>query len=205
MRKMTTVIASALVTVLLLTLATTVASAIARLEVDTTAMLITGRLTFDEEPAGELPQIICDVTLHSTLRRLINKVRLESAGAITAVLTANCRNSIGAVARATPLTGMTIHYDSIRGTLPTITGGLVWVQARFLMETTFLGLAIACLYDGLVGSSSAENPVRRLTVLRTSIPLSQELPESALACPENGTLQGPLTVTPEVGITLLER
>jgi len=189
---------------LALSLAAATSSARVRVEVSTTATLISGRLTFAELPdSGFIPNIICEVTLHATLNRLIAKVRLTQAGGITAILTANCRNSFGGGATATPLAGMLVFYDSIRGTLPTITGGLLWTTSRFLVETSVLGSEIRCLYAGLVGAESTANPVTSQTILPNEIPLFEEH-RGTRRCPERGQLRGTLRVSPEVTIRLLE-
>jgi hypothetical protein len=205
MHKTARLVMGALVAMLLLALAAGPASARTRVEVSTTATLINGRLTFSAEPSEGFPTIICDLTLHSTLLRLINKIRLEHAGDITAVLTANCRNSVGGRTTVRPLVPMSVQYERINGSLPAnITGGLLWVRSRFLIESEFIGLRALCLYEGLVGAESVENPVRRFTLLRRLVILLIDL-RGSVSCPSLGSLQGTMTVTPSVTIRLLER
>jgi hypothetical protein len=191
---------TSLLATLLLSLGVSAAGARTRVEVSTTALLLSGRLTFN--PARLFaPDVISDVTLHVTLLRLINKVRLEHVGDITAVLTANCRSAFGAT--CTPLVPMRISYGFIQGTLPRITGILLFVSVLFLIETA----GQRCLYEGLVGVLSPENPARNFTPLPEAdlVALKPELPLTTEDCPERGELIGTFVANPLVTIRLLER
>jgi hypothetical protein len=86
MTRISKLILTVLAAVIALSLAAGSASSRTRVEVSTTASLVSGRLTFTEEGRD---RVISDITLHVTLLRLINKVLLEHVGDVTAVLTAN--------------------------------------------------------------------------------------------------------------------
>jgi hypothetical protein len=202
MRKIIKIIMLALAAVLLLSFASSTAGARVRIEVSTTAALLSGRLTFGGEGGTE---VISDVTLHVTLLRLINKIRLEHVGDVTSVLVANCRTLIGAACAVIPLAPMRIGYGSIRGALPRIERGiLLYVLAAFLLE---IGGVANCLYRGLIGAESPENPALFFTILRNGIDDLVPLWEDELSfveCDRRGTLAGRLTAVPLITIRLLE-
>jgi hypothetical protein len=199
MTRLNKLVLTALAAVVALSLAAGPAAARSRIEASTTAVLNSGRLTFN----SNIAQAICDVTLHATMRRLITKIAGEPVGDITAILTANARNSIGAAAACSGLAPMRIAYGSIRGTLPTITGGELRVTGAFLVRIGNAG----CLYTGTIGNISNENPIRTGTIEREPRQrLFRALEEEFFRrCPAEGELLGELTFTPSVTLRLLER
>lgn len=166
-----------------------------RIELSTTAVLMAGRLTFTTEQAA----VICDVTFHATLLRLINKVRLEHVGDVTAVLTANARSSIGGAATCGYLPPLRIGYGSISGTLPTITGG----EFQFTVGVLVTCIFSACLYLGSSPFRWNENGFRTL-VLEGS-PAPPLFTNLSGMCPLGYAYTGSMTVTPTVTVRLLER
>jgi hypothetical protein len=198
-------ILTVLLTGLLLSLAAGLAGARTRVEVNQTAILIMGRV--DIVPDEMFPIILCDITLHVTLLRLINKVRLEHIGEVTSILTANL-GAIGGHGMGTPrrclfLPGMRVQYNSISGTLPNITGILLWINTLVLIEISLPITGVsACLYAGLVGAAG-NNPVRSLSILNEPLmPLFRRLEGF---CPRLVFMSGVLSVVPEVTFRLLER
>jgi len=182
-----------------------------RLELSTTAILASTReLRFTAAGRGE---IICDVTLHITaLSRLFNKVRGTLVGRVTAILTANAQTTIFGATE--PLCAglveppMLVLYDSITGTLPTITGGRLIVSGGFLIgiRAPFLRLTL-CLYRGEIPATSNRNPITRLTVTPTTVPLFEDgLNRSGAACPSEGIMEQTqdFALTPELTLRLLE-
>jgi hypothetical protein len=202
MRNITKIITAALAAALLLSLFASTASARRRLEVSTTATLLSGRLTFTEPVRGD--QVISDITLHVTLNRLINKIHLEHVGDITAVLTANVRCT-REPCQVTPLVPMLVAYGSIRGSLPNnIRGILLLILVAFLLLIFFFA---RCLFRGLIGAESPTNPASVFTPLRGTadlIPLWEDRLDQSEECPERGILTGSLTARPTVTIRLLE-
>jgi len=193
---------AAFAVMLVLSLASGMASARTRLEVSTTASLLSGSLTFTNELGV---RIISDVTLHATMLRLFNKVLLEHVGDVTAAEIANCRTNIfGLRCNVTPLVPMNVAYGAITGTLPTITEVLLFVYSRFLLEIGFNEpMERRCLYEGLVGAGG-RNPVRTLTPLRgNSVPLFEDR-LTVEACGRRGELSGVMTARPEISVRLLE-
>jgi hypothetical protein len=171
------------------------ATARTRIEVSTTAFLMLGRLTF----GTELGTVICDVTFHATLRRLINKIRLEHVGDITSVLTANARNESGGLGGCDYLPPMRIAYGSISGTLPTITGA----EFQFAIGVLWRCIFSECLYFGLSPFEANQNPIRTLTLGREpGIALFRALSEF---CPSVYRYTGTMTVSPSFTVRLLER
>jgi hypothetical protein len=204
MSKNSKLVTAALATVLALALASVVASARARVEVSTTAILLSNRLTFAEE--GGI-SAISDLTLHATLLRLISKVNGSHAGDITAVLTANCRTNIGLSCKVRLLPPMGVSYHSITGTLPTIRSVLLSIELEFLWEREAF-LQYRCLYREVIAVGSRENPVRALTFLSAPAnlaPLWEDRLDMSFDCPPRGELFGTFTATPSVSIRLLER
>jgi len=175
-----------------------------RIEVTPAATLLSGRLSFEEEPdsGGIIFDFVCDVTLHTIFSRLIAKVSLQQVGGVTATLAA-CRNPFAAGYLVSYLPEMLVFYDSIRGTLPTITGSLLWLLTALLIETEVIGRSIRCLFRGLVGVENVENPVRIMRVSAGSLPLRTDL-GGAIACAAALRARGTLSVAPEVTIRLLE-
>jgi hypothetical protein len=153
-------VTAALAVALFVLLSSGAAGARSRLEVSTTAFLASSRVTFAEERGAN---IIIDMTLHGTLRRLLTKVLLSSVGAFTSILTANCRRSFGLGCQVTALGPMAISYGSIRGTLPTIRG--VHFQIGVLFLIVELDLGRRCLYEGVIGVEAVENPAHILIPL----------------------------------------
>jgi hypothetical protein len=201
MRKITKIITAALAAALLLSLFASTASARTRLEVSTTATLISGRLIF----TGGETTITSDVTLHVTLLRLINKIFLEHVGEITRVLIANTRCS-REPCEVIPLVPMDIGYGSIRGSLPTnIRGILLLILAAFLL--LIFNRFAQCLFRGRIGAESPTNPASVFTPLRGHdlVPLWEDELDPFGTCPERGTLTGTLTARPTITIRLLER
>jgi len=200
MRKLTRIIAAAFAAALVLSLAASGASARNRVEVSTTASLLSGRLTF----VSGTRNIITDVTLHATMERLIAKILLAHVGDITAVLTANCRTNIGAACEPRPLVPMLIGYGAIRGTLPTITGVLLLILVAFLL---LIGGFVRCLFRGLIGALSEENPARTFRPLpeHDTIPLWEDDLTLIDECPREGEFTGSFVARPEISIRLLER
>jgi hypothetical protein len=201
MRLVKKALIAAFTAALLLSIATGIAGARTRVEVSTTAVLISGRV--DIVPNSEqFPIMFCDVTLHVTLLRLINKVRLEHIGDVTSILTANL-GSIGGTPRAcTFLPGMRVQYNSIMGSLPNIMGVLLWINTLVLIEIRREPFVDdACLYGGLVGAAGS-NPIRMLSILNAPpMPLVRALRG---VCPATAFMSGVLNVTPELTIRLLE-
>jgi hypothetical protein len=175
-------VAAALAAFLLLS-AAAVANARTRIEVSTTAILLSGRLTFQ----SHFFEAVCDVTLHASLRRLIGKTRGEAVGAITAILTANQGFN-----RCQYLAGMTISYTSISGSLPLIRGVSLNLNERFALGDE----SFNCLFTATWGLTARENPVRRIILDPTNVTecISLRL-----------EIVGELKVSPEVTIRLLER
>jgi hypothetical protein len=202
MRLIKTAVVMALTAALVMALAAGASSARTRVEVSTTAALASGRLTFT--PANNI-RIICDVTLHITLLRLIEKRLLEHAGAITAILTANPRSDLGGTTRCAPLSGMTVHYGAIGGSLPRIDSVTLFVRSKFLifLQDPFRTILAECLYEGLVGATGP-NPISELTPSEgNQVPRIIRL-RNDRNCPEEGELSGTFTVTPTVTVRLLE-
>jgi hypothetical protein len=194
---LTTAVAAAL----LFSLTTGTASARTRLEVSTTATLLSGRLIF----TGGETTITSDITLHVTLLRLINKIRLEHVGDVTAVLIAAIRCS-REPCEIRWLVPVRIGYGSIRGSLPTnIRGILVFIDAAFLLSM-FNGFS-QCLYRGLVGAESPTNPAATFMPLPGAdlVPLWEDTLDPFGSCPERWTFRSSLTARPTITIRLLER
>jgi len=203
MRKFTRSMIVALAAMLVVALMSSAATARTRVEVSTTASLLSGRLVFTE-PGGGL-NVRCEVTLHVTMLRLINKVRLEHVGDVTAVLTANCRDSFGFRAQARPLVPMAVTYETIIGRLPTIERVRLWIVSAFLLETGPF-LERRCLYRGLVMAESNGNPAETFTPVERSniVPLWEDILTRA-TCFTEGTFSETLRANPAISIRLLER
>jgi hypothetical protein len=185
-------ILAALAAVILVSLAVAPATARTRIEISTTTNRASGRLTF--QTAERTQEIICDVTLHATLRRLINKRHGEPVGLITAILTANARaapNNPPIICRGNA--PMELLYGGILGSLPRPTGGILLTASNF--DTGVFG--IRCNYRATIGATSNTNPIRRATIDPNRIR------SSTFGCPE-GSLRGELTFSPEVTMILLE-
>jgi hypothetical protein len=192
-------VAACLTATAVLALTTASAGARTRVEVSTTAILATGRLTFT---GTEFAEIICDLTLHATTSRLINKVRGTLAGSITAILTANARSSIGGPTTCMALNNMFALYDSIRGSLPAnITGGSLTVTGGFLISVSSIFGRIGCLYQNTILATGGENPIRIVRV-QLNDPLFRTLEGT---CPSEGSMVGTMAVAPALTIRLLER
>jgi hypothetical protein len=211
-------IMTALAAVIFASLMAAPAAAVRRVEVSTTEVLVLIReLRFTGEESGAL--ISCDVTLHITLLRLIEKVRLSHAGSITAILTANPRSSLGGTTTCLGLRGLPVLYDSIRGTLPDITGATLWVGETTLEGRTRQGFLISlripfvgevrCLYAGLIRVLLPENrPAGRTNIDETAsrVSLAVDL-RGSIACDRTGRLEddGNLgVIRPTISILLLE-
>jgi hypothetical protein len=189
---------------ILLSLAAGTAGARTRIEISTTAILESARLTFQGENGVEM---ICDITLHSTLRRLINKIREEVVGLITAILTANIRGT-GNPRACTFLTGMEIKYGAILGSLPNgITGILFLILLKFLIESEVLFVRSACLYEGLVSLLGAlsRGVLSSLGFVegRSGVALLRDLIGNG-ACPRSFAFRGAFTLRPPLTVRLLE-
>jgi len=181
------------------------ATARLRIEVSMTATLLTGRLVFTE-PEGGL-NWRCDLTLHITLLRLINKVRLEHLGDVTALLTANCRDSLGFRLQLRPLVPMAVGYESIQGMLPTISNVRLWILIALLLESGPF-LERRCLYRDLVMAESNGNPATSFSPVPGSdlTPLWEDrLTSRPGNCLSRKTFTGTLAASPQVTIRLLER
>jgi hypothetical protein len=186
MYKISKILLAALVAATTLALAVGSAAARNRIEISPTAILASGRLTFQ----GPI-NVECDVTLHITARRLISKVLGTQLGGITAILTANATGNVSGPT-CTPLAGMLVFYEGITGSLPSsIRGGILAVTSRFQIgEAGFF----RCLYTATIRGTSRENPARRATIN----------PNRFSECFTNGELLGELRFNPEVSIRLLE-
>jgi hypothetical protein len=169
------------------------ASARTRIEVSTTAHLVHGRITFTETEGAAQS---CDITLHITANRLINKIRGELIGHVTSILTANAT----AFSTCTLLAPMLVVYDSERGVLPNPTGGTIRVRGGFLVSNPFG----RCLYEGSIPGVSETNPIRNYEV-RSAVGDVRLLRNLGGSCPEEARLTGTMTARPEVTIRLLER
>jgi hypothetical protein len=191
-----------LAAVLLLSFATSTAGARVRIEVSTTAALLSGILTFFGEGGVEMRS---EVTLHVTLLRLINKVRLEHVGEVTSATFANCSSPFGSCVLI-PLVPMRLAFGSIRGTLPRIERGiLLYILVAFLL---LIANVARCLYRGLFGVESPENPARLFRILSNGIDNLLPLWEDRLTfsgCERRLTFAGTLTAVPLITIRLLER
>jgi hypothetical protein len=198
MHKFAKLVMAALVAAFVLSLAAGPAGARNRVEVSTTSVRATSsRLTF----GGSEIDIICNVTLAGTLRRLINKRRGEPVGSFTADTVNTCSSNFGSEARADALTPMSITYGTIEGSLPSnITGGTLDTTGGFLISVRTIFGTSACLYSGTITSRS-ENPARTLRIQPNTSRLSRRL---SGICPETGELAGSFTSTPAVTIRLLE-
>jgi hypothetical protein len=187
-----------------------------RIEVSTTAALISFReLRFN----SNLGTLSCDVTLHVTLRRLITKLLLSLAGHITSILTANPRSSFGGTTACRGLAPLPVFYSAISGTLPErISGGSLYVGQRspeglelqgFLirLRPLFTVPSAECLYAGLIRSIAIENPIRRLDIDEedSRVTLLQDL-RGGIECPETGNLANETdgVVSPSITLRLLE-
>jgi hypothetical protein len=164
------------------------------------------RLTFESEAA----RVICDVTLEGSLHRLIAKAAETLAGIITRTITANARNSLGTATECAGLANMHIRYGSIEGTLPEgITGGLLRVEAGFLVGFNAIFFTVRCLFQGNIGAGSRENAagIRRLRVLAAQTFSSITDLNRSGQCPtrEEARLVGEFEVTPTQRLILLER
>jgi hypothetical protein len=197
MRKFVKFVMVGLIAALALSLAAGASSARTRLEVSTTAALISGILIFEQE--GSSTTVTCELTLHATLRRLINKIRGELIGHVTAVLFLNCRSNFSS-ARVVALVPLLIEFLSILGSLPNnIIGIFVLIRGGFLIDSF-----IRCLYFGTIPGEARENPMRSIrSDERTRIPLSRDL-GGFPACERNGRLRGTLSVSPGITVRLLE-
>jgi hypothetical protein len=197
MLKLTKLIWTALAAAMVLAVAVSPASALRRIEISTTAFLAHGRITFTE--TGGASQA-CDVTLHITANRLINKIRGELIGHVTSTLTANPT----AFTTCRPLSPMLVMYNSIAGSLPIIEqGGRLDVRGGFLITNPFF----RCLFSGTISGTSRTNPVRTLEVSSAAGAISTEVRlelSGAGTCPAEGRLTGTMTSRPEVTIRLLE-
>jgi hypothetical protein len=199
--KTTLTIASAAV---LLSLAAGTSAARTRIEISTTATLASGILTFQ---GSDNIQIICDVTLHATLRRLIDKIHQTVIGLITSILTANLRSNVGVPRACTVLPHMELKYGNILGSLPNnITGILLLIATRFLIEVEVLLMRAACLYEGLI---SALGTLTRGVLARlepsfgNSVSLLRDLLGNG-ACARTSELRGAVTLRPSLTVRLLE-
>jgi hypothetical protein len=171
-----------------------------RVEVSTTAFLLMSLpngLTFT---AGST-SIICDVTLHLTVRRLIAKIRDTLWGEVTAVLTANVRSSIGSMPSCAGLTPMFWQYERVGGTLPTITEVSLLLFWRWLIRLLAPGL-FQCLYFESVQLTGA-NPVERLRIVPRLIIEPRPLGASE-PCPPRATVTGEFRLSPTMTVRLLE-
>jgi hypothetical protein len=172
-----------------------------RIEVSTTAYRSSGRLSFAPGPPSEEgPRVECDVTLHFTTARLIDKVRGATAGSVSAILTAN--NSFSDTCMA--LSPFLVQYESITGTLPTITGGRMIIEGGFAIGASF-GLA-QCLYETTVRATVRENPFRVQEVSSSTRTVILE-PRGNITgnCPFEGRMIGTMRTTPTVTMILLQR
>jgi hypothetical protein len=209
---------TALAAVILASLMAAPASAVRRVQVSTTLILVSfNDLRFTGEESGAL--ISCDVTLHISLLRLIEKVRLSHAGSITAISTADPRSNLGGTTACLPLVGMPVLYDSIRGILPDITGAALWVGETTLegrrgqgflitLRIPFVG-EVRCLYAGLILVLVTNNrPATTVDVeeRNSRVSLVTDL-RGSIACDRTGRLEDerrPGTIRPSIEILLLE-
>ena len=199
MQRLSKIVWAAFAVVAALSLAAGPAAARNRIEVSTTALLTSGRLTFN----SALADVICDITLHSTRSRLIDKARGTVIGRVTAILTANARNNIGAAAACAGLP-IELIYDSITGSLPSnITGATINAAGAFLLRVGNAG----CLIRDVVKTISTENPIRRVSLEPSPRQLNTTTLEEEFfrRCPSQGEIVGQLAVSPEVTLRLLER
>jgi hypothetical protein len=193
---------AALTAALLIAVASGPAAARNRIELRPSGRVnFSGRVTFEIEPV----LLICDITLNSTMARLIQKVRNTLVGATTAGRSTNCRDTSSGTAQQIWLYPFTYAFNSITGTLPSITGLLLLVIGGFLIEDrTSIG-DLLCLYGGTVGIEARENPIRRFTYQAGwRLALVRDLIGS-LPCPSFAILNGLYSWTPEETVTLLER
>jgi hypothetical protein len=178
------------------------ASSRTRIEVSTTAFrVVMSNITYS---AGAV-EVICDLTLHSTLRRLFNKVRGELIGSVTSISAGNVRVNRGTNPTCALLPPLSIRYESIRGSLPIITGLLAGLEWRWLYGADETFWRVGCLYEGVMGFGSAENPIRSWALLRpNTLGLVRDL--TGFGC-EPTTDQGVTNprLSPEVSVRLLER
>jgi hypothetical protein len=211
-------IMTALAAVILVSLMAAPAAAVRRVQVSTTAIRVSiNDLRFGAEESGAV--LSCDVTLHATLLRLIEKVRLSHAGSITAILTADPRSNLGGTTTCMGLRGLPVLYDSIRGTLPDITGAALWVGETTLegrrgqgflisLRIPFVG-EVRCLYAGLILVLLLENrPASRTDIEERAsrVSLVTDL-RGSIACDRTGRLEDerrPGTISPPIEILLLE-
>jgi hypothetical protein len=170
------------------------ASARTRIEVSTSAFLTHGRITFIDE--GGATYQVCDITLHVTARRLINKVRGELIGHVTSILTANA----GAFTTCRGLVPMLVMYDSERGVLPNPTGGTIRFRGGWLFTNPFG----RCLFEMSIPGTSGTNPIRTLAV-SSAVGDIRLLTNLGGSCPEELSMSATMTARPEVTIRLLER
>lgn len=207
MRKITRLVVAILAAAIVVSLAAGPAAARVRIEArgGPNILAIARRLTFG---GSEGVGIICDVTFHGTIQRLINKRRGEHLGSFTRDLInlETCRNSLGiGTTLADALTPCLIRYGTITGTLPNITGGTLLVDCGFLIEVNagIFGES-RCLYRQVIEGVATENPILRIAVAPNVVTLFRDLGGSR-PCDPSGELAGLFDLVPLITLTLLER
>lgn len=201
MRRLCYTILASSIAVATVALLSVSATARTRLSNDAGAGLIrltSSRLTF----AGNV-NIICDITLSASLQRATDKRTGAVAGGVSEGAARNCVNEFGQrepETAARPVLPIVMQYDSITGTLPTITGGTARIEGGALIRTNILG-RYGCLYSGTVPATARENPAARLSMGANRFSLARVLEG---ICPSEAELQGTLTLSRAVRSTLPE-
>jgi hypothetical protein len=158
----------------------------------------TGRNVSFEEGGGFLRTVCEGLTLNGEGRERIAKTAGAEVGSITEGRTTNCR-AFGFVAatitvEAEPRTPFNMRYNSILGTLPTITGILTLTEG---VRFTIIGSGRTCRYEGRAGFLIIVTREARGALVYESgdflaAPKATILPGSTERCPREGSLNGRL-------------
>jgi hypothetical protein len=150
----------------------------------------------------------CPVTFTTTLARTIAKTAEIQVGQVTEfrIAVERCTSSLGSVVGMTALNVgraplWLTFYSSFLGTLPNITGILLYTE-NTQVQTTIAG-AIECLYEGRVYEliTVREGRFTELRFVTERIRLRRV--RGSVFCGENGTLAGTFTLSPAISVRLL--
>jgi hypothetical protein len=170
----------------------------------------TGRITFPGE-SGLEPQLVCPITMRSTIPRLVAKVRGAEFGRVTSVsfgtraqCTANWPYREPPFQALETVAGKWLQtYQAFLGTLPNITGFKYAISPIFIKwNWESFGIPIECLYRGTMNWLLA---IERGTVTRATATLGETrlaLFSGSAICPTEYVFQASLS-TSRLTVTLL--
>jgi hypothetical protein len=213
------IILTALSAALALSLAAGTASALRSLSLSPagpgTTLTLNGPISFEGNGLGE---IICNVTMAKTVSSSIPKVENTLIGRVTDVRIAEprtCRVSGGitAILRIVILGTAAenlwrLFYKAILGTLPSITGAQIKLEAtQVLLEfSAFLIGLVRCLYEGAIEALARvrNGVIERLTTIEGANRTRLHPAElNSGNCPGEGKFKASLTPLQQTRLTLL--